>query len=154
VRATHFFEFVGAIAQLATKGKTVRLPPVMMQPIASDDVAAVVGDVALAEPLNGPIEVAGPELIRQDDLVRRFLTATGDPRTVITDPQALYYGNAVNDQSIIPGDNPRLGSTGFEGWLRHNAEPDAAGGNRTADRDECAPARSARRGAAGISAHT
>jgi uncharacterized protein YbjT (DUF2867 family) len=130
VRATHFFEFVGAIAQLATEGQTVRLPPIMMQPIASDDVAAVVADVALAEPLNGTIELAGPEPIRQDDLVRRFLNATEDPRTVITDPQALYYGNAVNDQSLTPGDNPRLGSTGFEDWLSHNAEPvvAAAGG--------------------------
>jgi uncharacterized protein YbjT (DUF2867 family) len=132
VGATHFFEFVGAIAQLATEGQTVRLPPVMMQPIASDDVAAVVADVALAEPLNGTIELAGPEPIRQDDLVRRFLNATGDPRTVITDPQALYYGNAVNDQSLTPGDNPRLGSTGFEDWLSHNAGPvaAAAGGGR------------------------
>src|SRR6201997_3586828 len=131
VRATHFFEFVGAIAQLATEGQTVRLPPVMMQPIASDDVAAVVADVALAEPLNGTIELAGPEPICQDDLVRRFLNATGDPRTVITDPKALYYGNAVNDQSLTPGDNSRLGSTGFEGWLGPNAQPVAvaAGGS-------------------------
>jgi uncharacterized protein YbjT (DUF2867 family) len=126
VRATHFFEFVGAIAQLATKGQTVRLPPVMMQPIASDDVAAVVADVALAEPLNGTIELAGPEPIRQDDLVRQFLDATGDARTVITDPKALYYGIAVNDQSLTPGDHPRLGPTRFEDWLRRNAEPGAA----------------------------
>ena len=132
VRATHFFEFVGAIAQLATEGQTVRLPPVIMQPIASDDVAAVVADVALAEPLNGTIELAGPEPIRQDDLVRRFLNATGNPRTVVTDPEALYYGNAVNDQSIIPGDNPHLAPTHFEDWLGHNAEPvaAAAGGGR------------------------
>jgi uncharacterized protein YbjT (DUF2867 family) len=90
-----------------------------------------VADVALAEPLNGTIELAGPEPIRQDDLVRRFLNATGDPRTVITDPQALYYGNAVNDQSLIPGDNPRLAPTHFEDWLGHNAEPvgAAAGGS-------------------------
>jgi uncharacterized protein YbjT (DUF2867 family) len=157
VRATHFFEFVGAIAQLATEGQTVRVPPVMMQPIASDDVAAVVADVALAEPLNGTIELAGPEPIRQDDLVRRFLNATGDPRTVITDPQALYYGNAVNDQSLIPSDNPRLGSTGFEDWLSNNAEPNAAGGDRAADRDGCAPPGRrvpARRGAAAVSAQT
>ena len=88
--------------------------------------------VALSEALNGTIELAGPEPIRQDDLVRRFLNATGDPRTVITDPQALYYGNAVNDQSLTPGDNPRLGSTGFEDWLSHNAGPvaAAAGGGR------------------------
>jgi uncharacterized protein YbjT (DUF2867 family) len=126
VRATHFFEFVGAIAQLATEGHTVRVPPVLMQPVAAEDVAATVADVALAEPLNGTIELGGPEPIRQDDLVRRFLNATGDPRTVIADRQALYYGNAVNDQSLTPGDNARLGPTGFEDWLSHNAEPVAA----------------------------
>src|SRR5262245_17642277 len=122
VRATQFFEFVGGIAQSATEGQTVRLPPVLMQPIASDDVAAVVADVALAEPLNGTFELAGPEPIRQDDLVRQFLTATGDARTVITDPKALYYGIEVNDQSLTPGDHPRLGPTRFEDWLRHKAE--------------------------------
>src|SRR6266480_3345603 len=89
VRATQFFEFVGGIAQSATEGQTVRLPPVLMQPIASDDVAAVVADVALAEPLNGTFELAGPERLRQDDLVRQFLTATGDARTVFTDPKAF-----------------------------------------------------------------
>src|SRR5436189_5364684 len=121
VRATHFFEFVGAIAQLATEGQTVRLPPVMMQPIASDDVAAVMADAALAEPLNGMVDLAGPEPIRQDDLVRQFLNATGDARTVITDPKALYYGITVNDQSLTPGDHPRLGPTRFEDWLSRNA---------------------------------
>jgi uncharacterized protein YbjT (DUF2867 family) len=88
-----------------------------MQPIASDDVAAVVADVALAKPLNGTFDLAGPEPIRQDDLVRQFLNATGDARTVVTDPKALYYGIAVNDQSLTPGDHPRLGPTRFEGWL-------------------------------------
>ncbi len=117
VRATQFFEFVGGIAQLATEGQTVRVPPVLMQPIASDDVAAAVADVALAEPLNGMVELAGPEPIRQDDLLRRFLTATGDERTVITDPKALYYGIAVNDQSLTPGNHPRLGPTRFDDWL-------------------------------------
>jgi uncharacterized protein YbjT (DUF2867 family) len=117
VRATQFFEFVGGIVQFATKGQTVRLPRVLMQPIAADDVAAALADVALAEPLNGTVELAGPEPIRQDDLVRRFLNATGDARTVITDHKALYYGVAVNDQSLTPGDHPRLGSTGFEDWL-------------------------------------
>jgi uncharacterized protein YbjT (DUF2867 family) len=121
VRATQFLEFVGGIAQSATEGQTVRLPPVLMQPIASDDVAAVVAEAALAAPLNGMIEVAGPEPIRQDDLVRQFLTATGDPRTVITDPKALYYGIAVNDQSLTPGDNPRLGPTRFADWLSRKA---------------------------------
>ncbi len=117
VRATQFFEFVGGIAQAATEGPTVRLPPVLMQPIVSDDVAAVVADTALAEPLNGTFDLAGPEPIRQDDLVRRFMSATRDARTVITDPQALYYGIAVDDRSLTPGDNPRLGSTRFADWL-------------------------------------
>jgi uncharacterized protein YbjT (DUF2867 family) len=121
VRATQFFEFVDGIAQTATQGQTVRLPPVLMQPIAADDVASVVADVALAEPLNGTFELAGPEPIRQDDLVRQFLTATGDARTVITDSKALYYGIPVNDQSLTPGDNPRLGSTRFADWLSRNA---------------------------------
>jgi uncharacterized protein YbjT (DUF2867 family) len=120
VRATQFFEFVGSIAQLATEGQTVRVPPVLMQPIAADDVAAVVADVALTAPLNGTVEVAGPEPIRQDDLVRQFLNATGDARTVTADPQALYYGIAVNDQSLTPGDHPRLGPTRFEDWLRRS----------------------------------
>jgi uncharacterized protein YbjT (DUF2867 family) len=117
VRATQFFEFVGGIAQFATEGQTVRLPPALMQPIAAEDVAAAVADVALAEPLNGTLEVAGPEPIRQDELVRQFLKATGDTRTVITDPRALYYGVAVNDQSLMPGEQPRLGPTRFEDWL-------------------------------------
>jgi uncharacterized protein YbjT (DUF2867 family) len=126
VRATQFFEFVGAIAQLATQGQKVRVPPVLMQPIAANDVAAVLADVALAEPLYGTVELAGPEPIRQDDLVRQFLNATGDARTVIADPKALYYGIAVNDRSLPPGANPRLGSTRYEDWLSHNAEPVAA----------------------------
>src|SRR6266487_3032249 len=113
VRATQFFEFVGGIAQSATEGQTVRLPPVLMQPIAADDVAAVVADVALAEPLSGTFELSGPERIRQDDLVRQFLNATGDARKVITDARALYYGVNVNDQSLTPGENPRLGTTRF-----------------------------------------
>ena len=115
VRATQFFEFVGGIAQSATEGQTVRLPPVLMQPIASDDVAAVMADVALAEPLNGTVDLAGPEPIRQDDLVRQFLNATGDARTVITDPKALYYGIAVNDQSLTPGRQPTPRPDTFRG---------------------------------------
>jgi uncharacterized protein YbjT (DUF2867 family) len=122
VRATQFFEFVGGIAQSATEGQTIRLPPVLMQPIASDDVAAVMADAALSEPLNGTVDLAGPEPIRQDDLVRQFLSTTGDARTVITDPEALYFGIAVNDRSLTPGDNPRLGPTRFADWLSHKAE--------------------------------
>jgi uncharacterized protein YbjT (DUF2867 family) len=117
VRATQFFEFVGGIAQAATEGQLVRLPPALMQPIAAEDVAAVMADVALAEPLNGMIELAGPEPIRQDELVRRFLKATRDARTVITDPTALYYGISVDDRSLTPGNNPRLGPTRFADWL-------------------------------------
>src|SRR5438045_992569 len=124
VRATQFCGFVGGIAQSATEGQTVRLPPVLMQPIVSDDVAAVMADVALAEPLNGTVDLAGPEPIRQDDLVRQFLKATGDARMVITDPRARYFGIEVNDQSLTPGDRPRLGPTRFEDWLSRNARPD------------------------------
>jgi uncharacterized protein YbjT (DUF2867 family) len=91
-----------------------------MQPIVSDDVAASLADVAMAEPLNDMVEVAGPEPIRMDDLVRRFLNANGDPRKVITDVRALYYGVEVNDQSLVPGDNARLGSTRFGEWLSRN----------------------------------
>jgi len=120
VRATQFFEFVGGIAQAATQGETVRLPAALMQPIVSDDVADVMADVAVAEPLNGTVELAGPEPIRQDELVRKFLSATGDPRTVTTDPSALYWGIALTDQSLTPGDNPRIGPTRFEDWLSHS----------------------------------
>jgi len=117
VRATQFFEFVGGIAQSATEGATVRLPSALMQPIVSDDVAAALADVAIAEPLNDTVELAGPEPIRMDEFVRRFLEANGDSRKVITDAHALYYGIKVNDQSLTPGDHPRLGPTRFEDWL-------------------------------------
>jgi uncharacterized protein YbjT (DUF2867 family) len=120
VRATQFFEFVGGIAQAATEGQTVRVPPALMQPIAADDVAAAMAEAALAKPLNGTVELAGPDPIRQDDLVRQFLSKTGDVRTVVTDPKALYYGIVVNDQSLTPGDNPRLGPTHFADWLGRN----------------------------------
>lgn len=119
VRATQFFEFVGAIAQSATDGTLVRLPSAMMQPIVSDDVAAALADVALAKPLNGIVEVAGPEPIRMDELVRRFLSATRDARQVATDPQAQYYGTAVTDRSLTPSENPRVGQTRFADWLSH-----------------------------------
>lgn len=117
VRATQFFEFVGGIAQSATDGQTVRLPPAMMQPIMSDDVAAAMADVAVAQPTNGMVELAGPEPIRMDDLVRRFLVANHDTRKVATDVKATYFGVAVNDQSLTPGDRPRLGRTHFQDWL-------------------------------------
>jgi uncharacterized protein YbjT (DUF2867 family) len=117
VRATQFFEFVSGIAKAATEGQTVRVPAAMMQPIVSDDVAAVVAKVALAEPLNNLVETAGPDPIRQDELVRQFLEATGDSRTVVTDPSALYFNIALNDRSLTPGDDPILGPTHFKDWL-------------------------------------
>src|SRR6188474_1860379 len=119
VRATQFFEFVGSIAQSATDGQTVRLSPALMQPIVSDDVAAALADIAVAEPLNGTVELAGPEPIRMDELVRRFLSANRDARKVTKDVHAGYFGTAVNDQSLTPGDNPRIGPTRFEDWLSH-----------------------------------
>ncbi len=120
VRATQFFEFVGGIAQAATEGQTVRLPPALMQPIVSDDIAAALADIAVKEPVNGMVELAGPEPIRQDELVRRFLAATRDGRKVTTDVNALYFGIKLNDQSLTPGANPRLGPTRFDDWLKRS----------------------------------
>ena len=117
VRATQFFEFVGGIAQSATDGQAVRLPPALMQPIVSDDVAAALARVAVAGPLNRMVELAGPEPIRQEELVRRYLAANKDPREVITDVKARYYGTELNDQSLTPGENPMLGTMRFEDWL-------------------------------------
>lgn len=121
VRATQFFEFVGAIAQSGADGQTIRLPPAMMQPIVSDDVAAAVADVATSPPLNATIEVAGPDAIRMDDLARQFLQANGDSRQVITDSQATYFGTPVDDRSLTPGDKPRLAPTRFADWLSSHA---------------------------------
>jgi uncharacterized protein YbjT (DUF2867 family) len=117
VRSTQFFEFTGAIAQAGTVGQTAHLSPVLFQPIASDDVADAVADVTLGAPVNGTIEIAGPDRVPIDELVGRFLSATHDPRTVVADAHARYFGIEVNDQSLIPGDNPRIGATRFEDWL-------------------------------------
>src|SRR4051812_16380660 len=121
VHATQFFEFVKGIAQSATDASTIRLSPVLMQPMVSDDVAAAVADVALGEPVNGMVEIAGPDQIRQDELVRQFLSATGDARKVVVDANAGYFGIAVNDQSLVPGASARLGPTHFKEWLSHSA---------------------------------
>jgi uncharacterized protein YbjT (DUF2867 family) len=126
VRATQFFEFVGGIADSASDGHTVRLPPALMQPIASDDVAAALAEIAVEAPSNGTIELAGPEPIRMDELVRRFLSAGHDARQVVTDDQAVYFGIKVNDQSLTPGDHPRIGPTRFDDWLERSA-PASAG---------------------------
>jgi uncharacterized protein YbjT (DUF2867 family) len=117
VRATQFFEFVGAIAGTGGDGDTVRLPPAMMQPMVSDDVAAILAEIAVEKPLNGTIDIAGPEPIRMDELVRRFLAANHDDRKVTADANASYFGTAVNDQSLTPLGKARLGSTRFAEWL-------------------------------------
>src|SRR5262249_3532895 len=123
VRSTQFFEFVKSIAQSAAEEQTGRLSPGMMQPIAADDVAAALTDVALAEPVNGTVAIAGPEPIRMNEFVQRFLSATGDARKVTTDVHARYFGAELNDQSLVPGpgDNPRLGPTHYEDWLKRSA---------------------------------
>jgi uncharacterized protein YbjT (DUF2867 family) len=117
VRATQFFEFVNGIAQSATDGQTVRLSPAFVQPIVSDDVADALAEVTLGAPVNGTIELAGPERLPLDELVRRFLSAKQDARQVIADVHALYFGVELNDKSLTPGDNPRIAPTRFEDWL-------------------------------------
>lgn len=117
VRATQFFEFVGAIAQSATDGQTVRLSPALVQPMAADDVAARLAEVAVEAPVNGMIEVAGPEPLPLNELVGRFLAANKDPRKVVPDVHALYFGTELNDRSLTPGANPRLGPMRFSDWL-------------------------------------
>lgn len=121
VRATQFFEFVGAIAQSATDAGTIRLPPARMQPIVSDDVAAELAHVAEAEPLNATVDLAGPEPIRMDELVRRFLRSHGDDRQVVADASARYFGVEVNDQSLAPNGPSRIGPTRFDDWLSQDA---------------------------------
>lgn len=118
VRSTQFFEFLDSIAQSGSNGQTVRLSPALVQPIASDDVAAALTDVTLGAPVNGTIEVAGPERISLAELVQRFLSAKQDARQVITDVHSRYFGAELNDQSLIPGDNPRIGPTSFEAWFQ------------------------------------
>jgi uncharacterized protein YbjT (DUF2867 family) len=122
VRATQFFEFVKGIIQSATEGQTVRLSPALMEPIAADDVATALTGFALAKPLNGTVEIAGPEPIRMDELAQHFLTATRDPRQVITDSHARYFGTQLNDQSLMPGNKARLAPTRFEQWLSSTAQ--------------------------------
>ncbi len=117
VRSTQFFEFVSGHRGFSTDGQTVRLSPALLQPIVSDDVADALADIAVGRPVNGTVEVAGPERIRLDELVGRFLRATQDPREVVTDVHARYYGIELNDQSLTPGDNPRIAPTHFEDWL-------------------------------------
>jgi uncharacterized protein YbjT (DUF2867 family) len=121
VRATQFFEFVGWIAQSGTVGQTVRLPPALFQPISSDDVAVALADIAVAAPVNGMIEVAGPEAVRMTDLVADFLKFTGDARQVIPDALARYSDVEIDDRSLTPDEGARLGKTRYMDWLSRNA---------------------------------
>lgn len=120
IRSTQFFEFVSGIAQAATVGQTVRLSPALVQPIMSDDVASSVADAALSAPVNGTIEIAGPEQIPLDEVVRRFLKITKDPRKVVADAHARYFGTELNDKSLTAGVNAHLGPTRFDDWLSHS----------------------------------
>jgi uncharacterized protein YbjT (DUF2867 family) len=118
VHATQFFEFIKSIAALATDGDTVRLPPVLFQPMASEDVAKAVGRTAVGAPVNGIVEVGGPEKFRMDELVRDALRARNDPRTVVTDPEAPYFGTyQVDDSTLVPADGAVLGDVRFRDWL-------------------------------------
>jgi uncharacterized protein YbjT (DUF2867 family) len=122
LRATQFFEFIGRIADSSTDGNTVRLAPVLVQPEAADDVAAALADVALDAPVNGIVELAGPEPFRLDELARRVLSANDDPRQVTADVHARYFGAELDDQSLTPGDDARIAPTHFEDWLRQPAQ--------------------------------
>ncbi|MBE2315709.1 SDR family oxidoreductase [Solirubrobacter sp. CPCC 204708] len=118
VHATQFFEFLKGIAQTATEGDSVRLPPVLFQPMASEDVAKAVARTAVGAPVNGIVEVAGPEPFRMDDLIRQALAARNDPRTVVSDPKALYFATyEVDDTTLMPGPDARLGDVRFQDWL-------------------------------------
>jgi uncharacterized protein YbjT (DUF2867 family) len=122
VRATQFFEFVKGIADSATNGQTVRLPSALFQPIFSDDVAIALARIAVAKPLNGTVELAGPDAIPFDEVVRRYLAAQNDPRTVVTDEQARYFGTTLEKRSLVPeAENPLLGSARFADWLSRTA---------------------------------
>ena len=117
VHATQFFEFVKNIAAAATEGNTVRLAPVLIQPMAADDVAKAVGRIAVGAPVNGIIEVAGPEQVRLDELIREGLKARQDPREVVADPQSRYFGAMLSERTLVPADNARLGEIRFQEWL-------------------------------------
>ena len=122
VHSTQFFEFLGGIAQSGSDGQTVRLSPAFVQPIASDDVAAAMAEYTLGAPVNGVVEIAGPERVRMPELLQRYLAATKDPRQVVADPQARYFGARLADDTLVPGGrNPWLGPVGFEAWFGKSA---------------------------------
>ncbi len=126
VRATQFFEFIKGIADISTVDNKVRLPHVLFQPMAADDVASAVGKVAMGTPVNGAVEVGGPEKFPLDDLVRQALAAWKDPREVVADPHARYYGVEVSERTLIPDDGAELGQTRFADWLKQPGKAVAA----------------------------
>lgn len=131
VRATQFFEFVKQIADNSTEGNQARLPPALIQPMAADDVAGALGRVATSPPVNGAVEIGGPEKFHLDELVRRALAVFQDPREVISDPRAGYYGIQVSERSLVPDDDARLGETRFEDWLSRATKQVAKAGLRS-----------------------
>ncbi len=122
IRSTQFLEFLGAIAASSTDGTMVRLSPGLFQPIAADDVAAIVAEVALAAPRNGIVEIAGPERAPFNEIVARYLKAVGDPREVVSDPEARYWGGRVEERSLVPLGEARLGRIGLDEWLRRRSQ--------------------------------
>ena len=121
VHATQFFEFLKGLADISVVGDKVHLPPVLFQPMAADDVASAVGRIAVGQPVNGIVEIGGPEQFRLDELVRRRLATLKDPREVVADPNARYSGAKISEKTLLPGNNARLGETRFEIWLTQSA---------------------------------
>jgi uncharacterized protein YbjT (DUF2867 family) len=120
IRATQFLEFLGGIADSSADAGTVKLPPILFQPIAADDIAPIVAEVALATPRNGIVEIAGPERAPFNEIVARYLKAVGDPREVVRDPDARYWGGSVEENSLVPLGEARLGRIGLNEWLRRS----------------------------------
>jgi uncharacterized protein YbjT (DUF2867 family) len=121
VHATQFFEFIKSIADAAADGNTLRVAPVLFQPMASDDVATAVARIAVGAPVNGVIEVGGPEQFRFDELIRRFLGSRNDPREVVADPAARYFGGVLAERTLVPEEGAMLGETRFDDWLSQSA---------------------------------
>jgi uncharacterized protein YbjT (DUF2867 family) len=123
VHSTQFFEFMGGIVRSSAKGEAIHLSTALMQPIASDDVVAAMANVVLSAPVNGTVEIAGPERVRMSEIVQRYLQEMDDSRTVVADPKALYFGALLNDESLVPGAGVGIGPTRFESWLGQQRAP-------------------------------